>query len=74
MSLKEATPEFIDGLKGALGPKGWRDPVDAPEAFKEDHARLHDHRVVRRVHVADAVHPAEAHGDWRRFLLRQVAA
>ncbi|MEL7466357.1 MAG: FAD-binding oxidoreductase [Pseudomonadota bacterium] len=40
MSLNEATPEFLSRLKETLGPKGWRDPADAPEAFKEDRDRF----------------------------------
>lgn len=40
MTLSPASDELIAGLKDLLGPKGWRDPADAPEAFREDRDRF----------------------------------
>ena len=40
MTLQAATDDFLNGLKDFLGAKGWRDPADAPEAFREDRDRF----------------------------------
>ena len=40
MTLRAADSDLLNGLKGFLGPKGWRDPADAPEAFREDRDRF----------------------------------
>ena len=40
MTLRDASDDFLNGLKDLLGAKGWRDPADAPEAFREDRDRF----------------------------------
>ena len=40
MTLRPASDDLLSGLKDFLGPKGWRDPADAPEAFREDRDRF----------------------------------
>lgn len=35
MPLNAPSTDFLNGLKGLLGPQGWRAPEDAPEKFEE---------------------------------------
>lgn len=44
--LNNPTPEFLDGLREALGPQGWRAPEDAPDKFEEPRGKWQGHGAL----------------------------
>lgn len=44
--LNDPTPDFLDGLREALGPQGWRAPEDAPDKFEEPRGKWKGHAAL----------------------------
>lgn len=44
--LNDPTPDFLDGLREALGPQGWRAPEDAPDKFEEPRGKWQGHGAI----------------------------
>jgi FAD/FMN-containing dehydrogenase len=55
--LNDPTPDFLDGLREALGAQGWRAPEDAPDKFEEPRGKWKGHGalVVRPSTVEEVV-------------------